>query len=560
MKKETKVVISSDNVVVDFNPNNADHEEALKKANVDSISSKVEFQRKLAYFEDLMRKVTQSRHGVPWDMSKEIDNFTKATGIELSVAQLIKACDYSLEGKLEVYLKDILASKQTSVVGLKVGDTIKSWDGADIPIVAIHTHCPKSLFKTFEHRINTRNDFSVGIPDRLEIVWPQDRFNADFPAIREAINSLKTVLSENGYIDVRRGLVKALNNTYGLKATVQDFVNLIEGSCSPIDFVLKTQYNTPLLQAKAGEDKSSTLMVTDSDGMVCFRKPDRLLLGDKIMSFARHSPRPDKKESRNEQPTGRLKHSSRYWYDRFDRPHLLESGEPMSASFIKCEPGYGKYLDLSVNKGPIPSPDPRDESVRSKDTVIQNSVSISPGKVNIEVLEAACRTMAESMKAMHRKTISKECYDKLINELEFIFGEFTHVKERLARIHLYGELLSDEKFKQKYGVVFSADEWNAFLNAKLSSVELVEKYVKLEEKKTLTRKEFDECLNALKAILQLVGPSGISRKDVESVEPLRDLLNGRFGLNISRHDFLNQIYRRQSSSSFLKHYAHVENS
>lgn len=555
MKKETKVVISSDNVVVNFNPNDADHEEALNKANADSISNKVEFQRKLAYFEDLMRKAAQSRHGAPWDMSKEIDNFTKATGIELSVAQLIKACDYSLEGKLEVYLKEILASKQTSVVGLKVGDTIKSWDGTDIPIVAIHAHCPKSLFKTFEHRINTRNDFSVGIPDRLEIVWPQDRFNADFPAIREAINSLKTVLSENGYMDVRRSLVGALNNTYGLKSTIQDFVNLIEGNCSPIDFVLKNQYNAPLLQAKAGEDKSSALMVTDPDGMVCFRKPGKLLPGDKIMSFTCRSSRPDKQEG------VRTDSNIRYWYDKFGVGHEIPPNKPMEAGSVKRNGSYGAVSQPSSNGGPIPSPDPRDETVKGKDIVIQNNVSISPGKVNIKALEAACRTMAEIMKHMHPKPVFNEFRDKVYEALASAYLNHDTLRGTTSREFLYGDVLWIERFKCKFGIVFSIEDMNLFLDGRITASELFSKYVPYPysgEKKITTYGQYALALNTLTSLLCLFPPNVRTREDIERAKALHVQFNIRFDIDMSEEDFLAIIYRHGTPRHFLKKHATTE--
>jgi hypothetical protein len=569
MNEESKIAIVSHGAIVEFNPNSVEHRKILTDVTQGLMKNELELDRQSNLFIELVSNFSRAKISAqPFDTERHLTEFFKSTGVVVPQYLLLEAAtipphdkvgDFYLVWRRGKFIKPGIP-EFPSLDKLKVGDTIKCWDGADIPIVAIHTHCPKSLFKTFEHRINTRNDFSAAVPDGLEIVWPQDRFNTDFPAIREAINSLKPVLSENGYMDVRRGLVEALNNTYGLKATIQDFVNLIEGNCTPIDFVLKTQSDTPLLQAKAGEDKSSALMVTDSEGMVCFRKPDKLLPGDKIMSFARRSPRPDKKESRNEQSTGRLKHSSRYWYDRFGVGHEIPPNKPMEAGSVKLNEVYGMICQPSSNGEPIPSPDLRDESVRGKDIVVQNSVSITTGKVNMHALEAACRTMAENMKVMHRKPVSDEFRDKLYEALAAFYHRH-HSLGAASREFLYGDVICIERFKREFGIVFSAKDVDAFLNGVMPIPELLSKYVRERhpgEKKITTYSQYALALNTLTSLLCLFPPNVRTREDIERAKALHVQFNIRFDIDMTEEDFLAIIYRHGAPRHFLKKHATTE--
>lgn len=268
----------------------------------------------------------------------------------------------------------------------------------------------------------------------------------------------------------------------------------------------------------------------------------------------------DKNKSRNEQPTGRLKHSSRYWYDRFGHPHLLEPGEPMSASFIKYEPGCGKILEVSINKDPIPSPDPRDESIRGKDTVIQNSISITTGKVNMHALEAACRTMAESMKVMHRKPVSDEFRDKLYEALAAFYHRH-HSLGNASREFLYGDIICIERFKREFGIVFSDKDVDAFLNGVMPIPELLSKYVRElrpGEKKITTYSQYALALNTLTSLLCLFPPNVRTREDIERAKALHVQFNIRFDIDMSEEDFLAIIYRHGAPRHFLKKHATTE--
>lgn len=486
MNEESKIAIVSHGEVVEFDPNSAEHRKILESANRKLITNEL-YQRDLKRFKDLVLFYQSA-------VSKEtiddkIEEFLRATGIKLDYSDLaifnygypdIDGYFGTLYNRAMGIEPPSVSADENPIVGLKE-NSLKP----QLP----SSHTGGELL--YDILLRKFNRFMQNITTELLILGRGRSLTTE---CRIETNILRKI----------EGFNKETN--LGLDREIVQ-------NC-PIDENLQTGYFNVLfvgLIKRSEEFRMQTIPLSEKVGFI--------------------QPKYGNDEGVKVNP------NIRFWYDKFGVSHEIPPNKPMEAGSVKRNEGLVIVSQPSNNGGPIPSPDPRDESVRSKDTVIQNSISITTEKVNMRALDAACRTMAESMKVMHRKTISKECYDKLINELEFIFAEFRNVKERLARIYLYGKLLNDEMFKQKYGVVFSADEWNAFLNAKLSSVELAEKYVKVEEKKTLTRKEFDECLNALKAIMQLVGPNGVSRKDAESVEPLLDLLNTRFGLKITRHDF-----------------------
>lgn len=238
MNEESKIAIVSHGAVVEFNPHNTEHEEALNKANAEYISSKVEFQRKLGLFEDLLSKRGQSHFGVPWDMDNEIDNFTKATGIELSPLIIIKAASYFPEGKLADYLKEILSSKSRSATGLKVGGYIKCWDGKEIPILAIHTHLPRRFVDAHTFISKTRNDFSGAPEAGLAIEWPNEKeatFCSDLQLLVDSLEALssKNVISGHGYADVKKELLRAFNNKNGTRIDITAFTKLIKKEVTP---------------------------------------------------------------------------------------------------------------------------------------------------------------------------------------------------------------------------------------------------------------------------------------------------------------------------------------
>lgn len=238
MNEESKIAIVSHGAVVEFNPNNTEHEEALNKANAEYISSKVEFQRKLRLFEDLLSKRSQSHFGVPWDMDKEIDNFTKVTGIELSPLIIIEAGSYFPEGKLADYLKEILSGKSRSATGLKVGGCIKCWDGKEIPILAMYTHLPRLFVDAHTFISKTRNDFSGAPEAGLAIELPNEKeatFCSDLQLLVDSLETLrsKNVISGHGYTDVKKELLRAFNNKNGTRIDITAFTKLIKKEVTP---------------------------------------------------------------------------------------------------------------------------------------------------------------------------------------------------------------------------------------------------------------------------------------------------------------------------------------
>ena len=267
----------------------------------------------------------------------------------------------------------------------------------------------------------------------------------------------------------------------------------------------------------------------------------------------------DKNKSRNEQPTGRLKHSSRYWYDRFGHPHLLEPGEPMPASFIKhSQLQQPRQLRSTRTRSLLLIPAMK--SLKGKDTVIQNGISITTGKVNMHALEAACRTMAENMKAMHRKPVSDEFRDKLYEAL----AAFYHRHRSLgtaSREFLYGDVICIERFKREFGIVFSDRDVDAFLNGVMPIPELLSKYVRElrpGEKKITTYSQYALALNTLTSLLCLFPPNVRTREDIERAKALHVQFNIRFDIDMSEEDFLAIIYRHGTPRHFLKKHATTE--
>lgn len=272
------------------------------------------------------------------------------------------------------------------------------------------------------------------------------------------------------------------------------------------------------------------------------------------MSFSRRSPRPDKQEGVKPNP------NIRFWYDKFGVGHEIPPNKPMEAGSVKRNDGCVMAYQPYGNRGSVPSPDPRDESVRSKDTVIQNSISITTGKVNMHALEAACRTMAENMKVMHRKPVSDEFRDKLYEALAAFYHRH-HSLGNASREFLYGDIICIERFEREFGIVFSAKDVDAFLNGVMPIPELLSKYVRElrpGEKKITTYSQYALALNTLTSLLCLFPPNVRTREDVERAKALHVQFNIRFDIDMSEEDFLAIIYRHGTPRHFLKKHATTE--
>lgn len=213
------------------------------------------------------------------------------------------------------------------------------------------------------------------------------------------------------------------------------------------------------------------------------------------------------------------------------------------------------------NGGPIPSPDPRDESVRGKDTVIQKGMSITTGKVNIKALDEACRAMAENMISVHRKPVFNEFRDKVYEELTSAYLNHGALRGTASREFLCGDVICIERFKHKFGIVFSVEDMNLFLDGRMTASELFSKYVPYPysgEKKITTYSQYALALNTLTSLLILFPSNVRTREDIERAKALRVQFNIRFDIDISEEDFLAIIYRHGTPRYFLKKHATTE--
>lgn len=565
MNEESKIAIVSHGEVVEFDPNSAEHRKILESANRKLITNEL-YQRDLKRFKELVLFYQSA-------VSKEtiddkIEEFLRATGIRL---------DYSDLAIFNYGYPDIDGYFGT-FYNRAMGIGLPSVSADENPIVGLKE---KSLDPQHSST-NTGGGLLYGILLRkfnrfMQNVTPDLLLLKDVKSLttqcRIETNILRKIEGFNKETNLeldRVGIGRSIDENSQTEYFNVLFVDLIKRSEEFRIQTIPLSEKIRFYQSDCGEiriggsDKPSTiilsLLVTDKEGRVCSRNTGELLPGDKPLSCFICNDSADKKESRNEQPTGRLRTPSRYWYDRFGHPHLLESGKPMHVNFIKCEPGYGKYLDLSVDKGPIPSPDPRDESVRGKDTVIQNGISITTGKVNMHALEAACRTMAESMKVMHRKPVSDEFRDKLYEALAAFYHRH-HSLGNASREFLYGDIICIERFKREFGIVFSDKDVDAFLNGVMPIPELLSKYVRElrpGEKKITTYSQYALALNTLTSLLCLFPPNVRTREDIERAKALHVQFNIRFDIDMSEEDFLAIIYRHGTPRHFLKKHATTE--
>lgn len=561
MNEESKIAIVSHGEVVEFDPNSAEHRKILESANRKLITNEL-YQRDLKRFKDLVLFYQSA-------VSKEtiddkIEEFLRATGIRL---------DYSDLAIFNYGYPDVDGYFRT-LYNHAMGIELPSVSADENPIVGLkeksldpqHSSTNTGGGLLYDILLRKFNRFMQNVTPDLLLLKDVKSLTAQCRIETNILRKIEGFNKETNLELDRGGVGRSVNENSQTEYFNVLFVNLIKRIGEfrihmVVDKVTIVPPNDPISKDKVGEnDEKTCLMVTDSDGMVCFRKPDKLLPGDKIMSFSRRSPRPDKKESRNEQSTGRLKHSSRYWYDRFGVGHEIPPNKPMEAGSVKLNEVYGMICQPSSNGEPIPSPDLRDESVRGKDIVVQNSVSITTGKVNMHALEAACRTMAENMKVMHRKPVSDEFRDKLYEALAAFYHRH-HSLGNASREFLYGDVICIERFKREFGIVFSDKDVDAFLNGVMPIPELLSKYVRElrpGEKKITTYSQYALALNTLTSLLCLFPPNVRTREDIERAKALHVQFNIRFDIDMSEEDFLAIIYRRGAPRHFLKKYATTE--
>lgn len=561
MNEESKIAIVSHGEVVEFDPNSAEHRKILESANSKLITNEL-YQRDLKSFKELVLFYQSA-------VSKEtiddkIEGFLRATGIRLDYSDLaIFNYGYpDIDGYFETLYNramGIESADENPIVGLKE----KSLDPQ-------HSSTKTGGGLLYGILLRKFNRFMQNVTADLLLLVDVKSLTAQCRIETNILRKIEGFNKETNLELDRVGIGRSIDENTQPEYFNVLFADLIKRSEEFRIQTIPLSEKIRFYQSDCGEiriggiDKSSAdiplVLVTDKEGRVRCRQVGELLRGDKSFPCFICNGSPDKKESRNEQPTGRLRTPSRYWYDRFGHPHLLESGGPMHVNSIKCEPARGKILEVSVNKDPIPSPDPRDESVRSKDTVIQNSISITTGKVNMHALEAACRTMAESMKVMHRKPVSDEFRNKLYEALAAFYHRH-HSLGNASREFLYGDVICIERFKREFGIVFSAKDVDAFLNGVMPIPELLSKYVrKLHpgEKKIATYSQYALALNTLTSLLCLFPPNVRTREDIERAKALHVQFNIRFDIDMSEEDFLAIIYRHGTPRYFLKKHATTE--
>lgn len=321
------------------------------------------------------------------------------------------------------------------------------------------------------------------------------------------------------------------------------------------------------------------------------------------MSFARRSPRADKQEGVKADP------NIRFWYDKFGVGHEIPPNKPMEAGSVKRNETYGLVYQSSINGGPIPSPDPRDEKERLFCLGIQklvstleelenngvisghgyadvkkvflhafnngygSSVSITEftALINKEITPSelyrrnndkdVLKGMAESITAMRPKSVFNEFRDKVYEALASAYLNHETLRGTTSREFLYGDILCIERFKREFGIIFSIEDMNLFLNGRIAISELFGKYVSYPypgEKKIKRRAEYDLCLSLLVSLLSLFNLNRMDRESVERAKRLGEELNVRFDINITEGDFLDILYRRAAPSHVLKKYATAE--
>lgn len=509
MNEESKIAIVSHGEVVEFDPNSAEHRKILESANRKLITNEL-YQRDLKRFKELVLFYQSA-------VSKEtiddkIEEFLRATGIRLNYSDLaifnygypdIDGYFGTLYNRAMGIEPPSVSADENPIVGLKE-NSLKP----QLP----SSHTGGELL--YDILLRKFNRFMQNITTELLILGRGRSLTTE---CRIETNILRKI----------EGFNKETN--LGLDREIVQ-------NC-PIDENLQTGYFNVLfvgLIKRSEEFRMQTMPLSEKIGFI--------------------QPKYGKDEGVKPNP------NIRFWYDKFGVSHEIPPNEPMEAGSVKRNEGCVMAYQPYGNRGPVPSPDPRDESVRSKDTVIQNSISITTGKVNMHALEAACRTMAESMKVMHRKPVSDEFRDKLYEALAAFYHRH-HSLGNASREFLYGDVICIERFKREFGIVFSARDVDAFLNGVMTIPVLLGKYVRERhpgEKKITTYSQYALALNTLTSLLCLFPSNVRTREDIERAKALHVQFNIRFDIDMSEEDFLAIIYRHGTPRHFLKKHATTE--
>lgn len=510
MIEESKIAIVSHGAVVEFNPNSAEHRKILESANRKLITNEL-YQRDFKCFKELVLFYQSAVNNETID--DKIEEFLRATGISLNYSDLA-VFNYGYPD-VDGYF--------TTLYNRAKGIKPPSASAHENPIVELKEKC-----------LNPQHSSTHAGGGLLYDILLR-KFNRFMQNITSDLLSLGNVKSLTTRCRIETNILRKIEGFN--KETNLGLDREIVLGC-PIDENLQTGYFNVLfvdLIKRSEEFRIQTIPLSEKIGFI--------------------QPKYGKDQEVKADP------NIRFWYDKFGVSHEIPPNKPMEAGSVKQNETYGLVYQSSINGGPIPSPNPRDESVRSKDIVIKNSISISAGKVNVNALEAACRTMPESMKGMHRKVVSEELYDRFADALGSAYLRHRHLRGTASREFLYGDIICIEQFKREFGNIFSIEDMNLFLNGVITIPELLCKYVRRPypgEKKIKRRTEYDLCLSLLVSLLSLFNPNRMDRASVERAKRLGEELNVRFDINITEGDFLDILYRRAAPSHVLKKYATAE--
>lgn len=509
MNEESKIAIVSHGEVVEFDPNSAEHRKILESANRKLITNEL-YQRDLKRFKDLVLFYQSA-------VSKEtiddkIEEFLRATGIRLDCSDLA-IFNYGYPD-VDGYFR--------TLYNHAMGIELPSVSADENPIVGLKE-------KSLDPQHSSTNTGGGLLYDIL-----LRKFNCFMRNITADLLILGRGRSLTTECRIETNILRKIEGFN--KETNLGLDREIVQNC-PIDENLQTGYFNVLfvgLIKRSEEFRMQTIPLSEKIGFI--------------------QPKYGKDDGVKANP------NIRFWYDKFGVSHEIPPNKPMEAGSVKRNEVYGMVCQPSSNGEPIPSPDLRDESVRGKDIVVQNGVSITTGKVNMHALEAACRTMAESMKVMHRKPVSDEFRDKLYEALAAFYHRH-HSLGTASREFLYGDVICIERFEREFGIVFSARDVDAFLNGVMTIPVLLGKYVRERhpgEKKITTYSQYALALNTLTSLLCLFPSNVRTREDIERAKALHVQFNIRFDIDMPEEDFLAIIYRHGTPRHFLKKHATTE--
>ena len=335
MNEESKIAIVSHGEVVEFDPNSTEHRKILESANRKLITNEL-YQRDLKRFKELVLFYQSA-------VSKEtiddkIEEFLRATGIRL---------DYSDLAIFNYGYPDIDGYFGT-LYNRAMGIEPPSVSADENPIVGLKENSLKPQLPSS----HTGGELLYDILLR--------KFNRFMQSITTELLILGRGRSLTTECRIETNILRKIEGFN--KETNLGLDREIVQNC-PIDENLQTGFFNVLfvdLIKRSEEFRMQTIPLSEKIGFI--------------------QPKYGKDEGVKANP------NIRFWYDKFGVSHEIPPNEPMEAGSVKRNEGCVMAYQPYGNRGPVPSPDPRDESVRSKDTVIQNSVSITTGKVNMHAL------------------------------------------------------------------------------------------------------------------------------------------------------------------------------